>query len=72
MDSAPVPNILWVDISHKPTPTNQHEAICSPRKGLASSVEEDKSRPKSQQMAAFEPQRAAITTKKTVFRVIIP
>jgi hypothetical protein len=35
-------------------------------------MEEDKSRPKSQQMAAFEPQRAAITTKETVFRVLIP
>ena len=34
-------------------------------------MEEDKSRPKSQQMAAFEPQRAAITTKKAVFRVFI-
>ena len=34
-------------------------------------MEEDKSRPKGKQMAAFEPQRAAFTTKKAVFRVII-
>jgi len=61
-----------VDISHKPTPTNQHEAICSPREGLASSMEEDKSRPEGKQMAAFEPQRAAITTQEAISRVIIP
>ena len=34
-------------------------------------MEEDKSRPKGKQMAAFEPQRAAFTTKKAVSRVII-
>ena len=34
-------------------------------------MEEDKSRPKSKQMASFKPQRAAFTTKETVFRVII-
>ena len=34
-------------------------------------MEEDKSRPKDQQMASFKPSRAAITTKEAVFRVFI-
>ena len=34
-------------------------------------MEEDKSRPKSRKMAAFKPQRAAITIKEAVFRVFI-
>ena len=34
-------------------------------------MEEDKSRPKGKQMAAFEPSRAAFTTKEAVFRVFI-
>ena len=34
-------------------------------------MEKDKSRPKSRKMAAFEPPRAAFTTKEAVFRVFI-
>ena len=34
-------------------------------------MEEDKIRPKGRKMAVIEPQRAAITTKEAVFRVLI-